>query len=73
MGEKYILGNTNLTLRGIFDLLEEITGLPAPRVRLPYTPILLAAYINEAYCAHYRQGAADPPGRRADGGKVHVF
>lgn len=47
VGEKYILGNTNLTLRDIFGLLEEITGLPAPRVRLPYTPILLAACINE--------------------------
>ncbi len=46
-GEKYILGNTNLTLRDIFALLEGITGLAAPRVRLPYTPILLAAYINE--------------------------
>jgi dihydroflavonol-4-reductase len=47
VGEKYILGNTNLTLREIFDLLEGITGLAAPRVRLPYTPILLAAYVNE--------------------------
>jgi len=47
IGRKYILGNTNLTLREIFASLEEITGLPAPRVRLPYTPILLAAYINE--------------------------
>ena len=47
VGEKYILGNTNLTLRDIFGLLEEITGLSAPRVRLPYTPILLAAYVNE--------------------------
>lgn len=48
IGRKYILGNTNLTLREIFALLAEITGLPAPRVRLPYTPILLAAYVNEA-------------------------
>lgn len=47
VGQKYILGNTNLTLRDIFGLLEEITGLAAPRVRLPYTPILLAAYVNE--------------------------
>jgi dihydroflavonol-4-reductase len=47
VGEKYILGNSNLTLRDIFGLLEGITGLAAPRVRLPYTPILLAAYINE--------------------------
>jgi len=48
VGEKYVLGNENLTLRGIFAMLAEITGLPAPKVRLPYTPILLAAYVNEA-------------------------
>lgn len=47
VGRKYILGNTNLTLREIFSILESITGLVAPKVRLPYTPILLAAYINE--------------------------
>jgi dihydroflavonol-4-reductase len=47
VGRKYILGNTNLTLREIFAMLAEITGLSAPRVRLPYMPILLAAYINE--------------------------
>jgi len=47
IGQKYILGNTSLTLREIFAILAEITGLPAPRVRLPYTPILLAAYLNE--------------------------
>jgi dihydroflavonol-4-reductase len=48
IGEKYILGNENLTLQRIFAMLGEITGLAAPRVRLPYTPILLAAYVNEA-------------------------
>jgi dihydroflavonol-4-reductase len=48
IGEKYILGHENLTLRQIFLMLGEITGLAAPRVRLPYTPILLAAYCNEA-------------------------
>jgi dihydroflavonol-4-reductase len=47
IGEKYILGNTNLTLREIFGLLEQITGIPAPKIRLPYVPILLAAYVNE--------------------------
>lgn len=47
VGQKYILGNANLTLRDIFDLLQDISGLAAPKVRLPYTPILLAAYCNE--------------------------
>jgi dihydroflavonol-4-reductase len=49
VGRKYILGNSNLTLRDIFGLLEEITGIKAPRVRLPYMPILIAAYINEGF------------------------
>ena len=48
VGQKYILGNSNLTLRDIFGMLQEISGIPAPKVRLPYTPILLAAYLNEA-------------------------
>lgn len=47
VGDKYILGNENLTLRQIFALLERISGVPAPRVRLPYYPILCAAYLNE--------------------------
>jgi dihydroflavonol-4-reductase len=47
VGAKYILGNTNLTLCAIFEILEELTGLSAPKFKLPYTPILLAAYLNE--------------------------
>ncbi len=47
VGEKYILGNRNLTLQEIFGILAQLTGLSAPKVRLPYTPILLAAYCNE--------------------------
>lgn len=47
IGRKYILGNRNLTLREIFAMLSAITGLPAPKVRLPYYPILAAAWINE--------------------------
>ena len=35
-GEKYILGNRNMTLKEILDSLAAITGLPAPRTRLPH-------------------------------------
>lgn len=48
VGEKYILGNQDLTLCRIFAMLAELTGIPAPKVRLPHTPILIAAYVNEA-------------------------
>jgi len=36
IGEKYILGHRDLTLKQILDLLAGISGLPSPRVRLPH-------------------------------------
>src|SRR5208283_5436337 len=35
-GERYILGAENLTLKQILDKLAAITGLPSPKVKLPY-------------------------------------
>jgi dihydroflavonol-4-reductase len=35
-GEKYILGNRNMTLKEILDTLSRLTGLPAPTVKLPH-------------------------------------
>src|SRR5205823_12945611 len=35
-GERYILGGENLTLKQILDKLAAITGLPSPKVRVPY-------------------------------------
>lgn len=51
IGEKYILGGENIRLAGIFEMLSKISGIPAPRLRLPYRPILAAAWINEAFSA----------------------
>jgi dihydroflavonol-4-reductase len=43
-GERYILGHQDLTLKAILDILAEITGLAAPRVRLPHwIPLAVAA------------------------------
>jgi dihydroflavonol-4-reductase len=35
-GERYILGGENLTLKQILDKLATVTGLPSPKVKLPY-------------------------------------
>ncbi len=50
LGERYILGNAdgNWTLRETFAVLEELSGVPAPKFRVPYALALLAAYGNEA-------------------------
>jgi len=49
VGERYILGNAdgNWTLKQTFDVLSELTGLPAPRFRVPYFIALMAAYLDE--------------------------
>jgi len=52
VGEKYILGHQNLSLSEIFRLLADITGMPAPRVRLPYWPILGLSYLDEFWATH---------------------
>ncbi len=44
VGEKYILGCRNMTMVELLQALAEITGLPAPRLRLPHwIPIGTAA------------------------------
>lgn len=48
IGERYILGNENLTLQQILFLLAEITGRPAPRFQAPYLFALGVAYVDAA-------------------------
>jgi dihydroflavonol-4-reductase len=49
VGERYILGHTegNWTMKQALDVLAEITGLPAPRFRVPYPVALAAAHLDE--------------------------
>jgi dihydroflavonol-4-reductase len=53
VGERYILGNAdgNWTMRHTFEVLEELTGVPAPKFRVPFAVALLAAYGDEAVSA----------------------
>ncbi len=47
LGERYILGNQNLTLREIFETLCQITEIPVPRIRLPRGCVMPMAYVNQ--------------------------
>jgi len=49
VGEKYILGNRNMTLRQILECLSQLTGKPAPRARIPYGAVLTVARVNEFF------------------------
>ena len=46
-GERYILGGENLTLKQILDKLAAITGLPSPKVRVPYVLALATGVVDE--------------------------
>ncbi len=46
-GERYILGNKNLHLGEIFRLLSEMTGLKAPKIKMPHFVALVAAHASE--------------------------
>jgi len=47
IGERYILGNENLTLREILAILGRISGLDAPRLRIPISLALVLAYADQ--------------------------
>ena len=47
-GERYILGGENLTLKQILDKLGDITGLPSPKIKLPYFFAFAAGVVDEA-------------------------
>jgi dihydroflavonol-4-reductase len=56
VGEKYILGHENLSFSRILKMLAEISGRPAPKVKLPYGPVLALAYVNEFWSRHISRG-----------------
>jgi dihydroflavonol-4-reductase len=49
VGERYLLGAENLTLKGLLDLLAKITGLRAPGMKIPHGVALGVAYVESAF------------------------
>ncbi len=49
VGERYILGHAggNWTMAQAFAVLEKLSGVPAPRMRIPYFVALMAAHLDE--------------------------
>jgi dihydroflavonol-4-reductase len=49
VGERYLLGGENLTLKAMLDALANITGLRAPLLKIPHGLALGVAYANTAF------------------------
>lgn len=58
VGERYILGGEDLTLREILARIAALTGRPAPRLRLPHAAVLPIAYLSEAWA--WLTGSREP-------------
>jgi dihydroflavonol-4-reductase len=50
VGERYILGHAegNWNMPMVLGALSDLTGIPAPKMRVPYSVALAAAYVDEA-------------------------
>ena len=46
VGERYILGHQNLTLKDFLDRLARVSGRAAPRIRIPYAVAYLAGAVS---------------------------
>jgi dihydroflavonol-4-reductase len=47
VGERYILGGENLSLKQILDRMSAITGLPSPTMKVPHAVALTFAFFDE--------------------------
>jgi dihydroflavonol-4-reductase len=52
-GERYILGNRNLSLKEMLEMLAAITGKRAPRIAIPHFIPLAVAFVDEMILARY--------------------
>jgi dihydroflavonol-4-reductase len=51
IGERYILGGEDMTLKQILGVIAQLAGNKPPRVRLPYGVVLPIAYVAAALAA----------------------
>ncbi|HEY6334679.1 MAG TPA: hopanoid-associated sugar epimerase [Alphaproteobacteria bacterium] len=65
IGERYILGGENLSLREILAAVAGVVGRKPPRVRLPHNLVLPIAYIVEGMAR--LAGSTDEPAVTVDG------
>jgi dihydroflavonol-4-reductase len=49
IGERYLLGCENLSLKQVLDTLARVTGLPAPKLKIPHALALGVAYAETAF------------------------
>ncbi|MBE7381077.1 MAG: NAD-dependent epimerase/dehydratase family protein [Leptolyngbya sp. SIO1E4] len=69
VGERYLLGNANLQLKELLQMLHDLTGLPMPQRQVPYWLALAVSVVQEWIADHitHRPPAAPLTGVRLAG------
>ena len=65
VGERYILGNVNLSLGELLAELQRLTGLAMPRTRIPYALAIASALVSEGISNITKKPPIAPHHRRA--------
>jgi dihydroflavonol-4-reductase len=55
IGEKYILGNANLSMLDFYRLVADVAGAEPPRLKFPYPAVLATAYLYSLIAAFTRR------------------
>ena len=49
-GQRYLLAGHNISVKELFEKLSEISGVPPPRMKVPYPVALGFAFLEEGFC-----------------------
>ena len=62
VGERYVLGNENMSLRDFFRLTGEVAGVDPPKLKLPSTAVLVSSYVYQAISSLTKKPPIMTPG-----------
>lgn len=48
-GDRYLVAGYNLTLKTVVQTLSQVTGIPAPKISIPYKVLIFLAFLSESY------------------------
>lgn len=73
IGERYILGHRNMTLKEILHVLSKITKIPAPKFKIPYPLALTVGYISKLYAERVSKKEPAIPWEGVKMAKKHMY
>ncbi len=51
IGEKYILGNANMSILEFYNLVSDVAGMQPPKLKFPYPAVLVTSYLFQLIAA----------------------